>query len=227
MAQIAADRIKDTTTTTGTGNLTLSGSAPSGFRAFSAVAADNDTFFYCVAHQSANEWEIGLGAYVSATPALARTSVIASSNADAAVNFAAGTKDVFITSPAAVQPWGVLTVTPSANQNDYNPTGIKYANVLRINSSASIKLTGLANGAEGRRVTIVNASTDFLLWLENENTASSAANRFDLPKGFPAFLMPGDAITLLYDGTASRWLVSEWPSQGQAMGLSLDRKSVV
>lgn len=220
MAQIAADRIKDTTTTTGTGNLTLSGSAPSGFRAFSAVAADNDTFFYCVAHQSANEWEIGLGAYVSATPALARTSVIASSNADAAVNFAAGTKDVFITSPAAVQPWGVLTVTPSANQNDYNPTGIKYANVLRINSSASIKLTGLANGAEGRRVTIVNASTDFLLWLENENTASSAANRFDLPKGFPAFLMPGDAITLLYDGTASRWLVSEWPSQGQAMGLS-------
>lgn len=113
-----------------------------------------------------------------------------------------------------------LTVTPSANQNDYNPTGLDRADILRVNASASIKLTGLATGVDARRVTIVNVATDFLLWLENENTSSIAANRFDLPRGFPAFLMPDDAITLLYDGTSSRWRVVEWPNQGQAMGLT-------
>lgn len=114
----------------------------------------------------------------------------------------------------------VLTVTPSANQDNYNPTNLDRAGVLRVNASASITLTGLATGADGRRVTIVNVATDFLLWLENENTSSSAANRFSLPRSFPAFLMPGDVITLLYDATASRWRVESWPNQGQAMGLT-------
>lgn len=113
-----------------------------------------------------------------------------------------------------------LTVTPSANQNDYNPAGFANCAVLRVNASATLKLTGLVANGDGHRVTVVNVASDFLLWLENENTASSAANRFDLPRSFPAFLMPDDAITLLYDGTASRWRVVEWPNQGQAMGLT-------
>lgn len=114
----------------------------------------------------------------------------------------------------------VLGVTPSANQDDYNPSGLADAGILRVNASASIKITGLATGAEGRILTVCNASTDYLLWLEHENTSSTAGNRFTLPKGFPAFLMPSDTITLLYDATASRWVVWEWPTQGQAMGLT-------
>jgi hypothetical protein len=98
MAFRTNDRVKETSTTTGTGNLTLAG-AVSKFQAFS-VFANNDTFFYAVVHQTAAEWEIGIGTYVSATPALARTTVLESSNADAAVNFSAGTKDVFVTMPA-------------------------------------------------------------------------------------------------------------------------------
>lgn len=219
MPHVVADRVKETSTTTGTGNLTLAG-AVSGFRAFS-LFANNDTFYYCIQHQSANEWEVGLGTYVSATPALARTTVLASSNAGAAVNFSAGTKDVFIADPGLATGWGTLTVTPSANQDNYNPTGLQYANILRVNASASLKLTGLAGGIEGRQIQIINVATDYLLWLENENTASSAANRFTLPQGFPAFLMPGDSITLIYDDTADRWRVKEWPSQGPAMGLTL------
>ena len=100
MAHITKDRVKDTTTTTGTGNLTLSGAPPSTFRTFASIMANNDTCLYGVAHQSANEWEVGLGTYVSATPALARTTVIASSNAGAAVSFSAGTKECFITAAA-------------------------------------------------------------------------------------------------------------------------------
>ncbi len=113
----------------------------------------------------------------------------------------------------------VLGVTPSANQDNYSPTGLADAGILRVNASASIKLTGLATGAEGRVLVVWNASTDYLLWLEHENTSSTAANRFTLPKAFPAFLMPGDMITLLYDATATRWIVWSWSSQGPAMGL--------
>jgi len=94
------DRVKETSTTTGTGNLTLAG-AVSGFQAFS-VFANNDTFFYAVVHQTAAEWEVGIGTYVSATPALARTTVLESSNADALVSFSAGTKDVFVDMPAGM-----------------------------------------------------------------------------------------------------------------------------
>lgn len=112
-----------------------------------------------------------------------------------------------------------LTDTPSADQNDYSPSGLADANLLRVNASASIKLTGLATGASGRVLTVLNASTDYLLWLEHESASSSAANRFTLPQKFPAFLFPGDAISLIYDGTASRWVVWNWPNRGQAMGL--------
>jgi hypothetical protein len=99
VAHIQADRVKETTTTTGTGNVTLAG-AVAGFRTFAAMLANDDTCFYCIAGQSGSEWEVGLGTFVSATPALARTTVLQSSNAGAAVNFSAGTKDVFITVPA-------------------------------------------------------------------------------------------------------------------------------
>lgn len=110
MAHIVADRVKETTTTTGTGALTLAGAA-SGFRAFSAVCAVNDTVFYAIAGGS--EWEVGLGTY-SATNTLTRTTVLASSNAGSAVNLSAGSKDVFLTDPAAASV-PMLRMKPSGD----------------------------------------------------------------------------------------------------------------
>lgn len=101
MAHVSADRVKETTTSTGTGNLTLAG-AVTQFRAFSAVCANDDTFLYAIVGQSGSEWEVGIGQYVSATPAIARLGVFSSSNANNLVSFSAGTKDVFITIPAAM-----------------------------------------------------------------------------------------------------------------------------
>ncbi len=99
MAHITADRVRDTSTTTGTGGFTPSASAPSGYRAFASVLATGDTFYYAIQHQTAAEWEVGLGTW--GTTAFTRTTILSSSNANAIVTFSAGTKDVFITTPAA------------------------------------------------------------------------------------------------------------------------------
>ena len=90
-----ADRIKETATTTGTGDFTLAG-AVSQFDAFSPTFATGEKFFYAIVGQTGTEWEVGKG-HLSAATTLVRSQVLQSSNSDAAVNFSAGTKDVFVT----------------------------------------------------------------------------------------------------------------------------------
>lgn len=92
------DRVKDTTTTTGTGAITLSGSAPTGFQTFNAAFSTNVEFYYTIVGGA--EWEIGIG-YLSASTTLVRAKVLSSSNAGALVNFSAGSKDVFESLPSA------------------------------------------------------------------------------------------------------------------------------
>ena len=98
MAFVLADRVKETTTTTGTGTVTLLG-ASTGYQSFSAIGNGNTTY-YTIAGQTTSEWEVGIGTYTSSGTTLARTTVIASSNSGSLVNFSAGTKDVFVTYPA-------------------------------------------------------------------------------------------------------------------------------
>jgi hypothetical protein len=93
-----ADRVKETTTTTGTGAITLAG-AVSQFSSFSSRFAVNELFYYAVVGQTGTEWEVGTG-FLSGATTLVRDVVHASSNADALVSFSAGTKDVFVTIPA-------------------------------------------------------------------------------------------------------------------------------
>ena len=98
MAFVLADRVKETTTTTGTGTVTLLG-ATTGFQSFSAIGNTNTTY-YTITAQTGTEWEVGIGTYSSSGTTLARTTVISSTNAGSLVNFSAGTKDVFVTYPA-------------------------------------------------------------------------------------------------------------------------------
>jgi len=101
MALVINDRVKETSTTTGTGTFDLGGAA-TGFETFVAGIADGNTTYYAIFLQGSNEWEVGLGTVTDATPdTLARTTVITSSNSDSAVDFSAGTKDVFCTLPAS------------------------------------------------------------------------------------------------------------------------------
>ena len=98
MALVLADRVKETTTTTGTGTVTLLG-ASTGFQSF-AVIGNGNTTYYTIAGQGTSEWEVGVGTYTSSGTTLARTTILSSSNSGSAVNFSAGTKDVFVTYPA-------------------------------------------------------------------------------------------------------------------------------
>jgi hypothetical protein len=98
MALVLADRVKETTTTTGTGTVTLLG-ASTGFQSFAAVGDANLTYYAIVA-QTGTEWEVGIGTYTSSGTTLARTTVLSSSNSGSAVDFSAGTKDVFVTYPS-------------------------------------------------------------------------------------------------------------------------------
>lgn len=91
------DRVKDTTTSTGTGNITLSGTAPTGFRAFASAMNVGDNMYYAIVGGA--EWEVGYGTLFASTT-LVRSRVITSSNSNSLVTFSAGTKDVFITMPA-------------------------------------------------------------------------------------------------------------------------------
>ena len=98
MALVLKDRVKEQTTTTGTGTVTLGG-AISGFDTFASVGNGNTTY-YAIVSQSANEWEVGIGTYTASGTTLSRDTILESSNSDSAVNFSAGTKDVFVTYPA-------------------------------------------------------------------------------------------------------------------------------
>ena len=100
MAFILNDRVKETTTTTGTGAITLAG-AVGGFETFSAGIGGSNTTYYAIKHQTANEFEVGFGTLNGGASTLTRTYIINSSNSDAAVDFSAGTKDIFCTMPAA------------------------------------------------------------------------------------------------------------------------------
>ena len=99
MAYQIADRVQDTTTSSGTGSLTLSGTAPSGYQAFGAVCSNNDTFPYLIVDSTANTWEVGIGTYSTTGPSFTR-SVIASSNSNALVNFAGNTANVYLNNAA-------------------------------------------------------------------------------------------------------------------------------
>jgi hypothetical protein len=121
MPLVLADRVKETTTSTGTGTITLAG-AVTGFQSFAAVG-DGNTTYYTIAGQGNSEWEVGIGTYTASGTTLSRDTVLASSvGAPSRTSFSAGTKDVFVTYPAerSVYSGGTDTLelpAPGSNGN--------------------------------------------------------------------------------------------------------------
>lgn len=95
MGTVTADRVKETSTTTGTGNFTLAG-AVTNFRTFNAAFGTNKNFYGAIIDDSNNAWEVGIY-YLTSSTSLVRATIIASSNSNAIVNFGAGTKTVIAT----------------------------------------------------------------------------------------------------------------------------------
>lgn len=135
------DRVQETSTSTGTGDFTLSG-AVTGFKTFASRYSTGDTLYYAIQEVSGGiptgAWEIGLGTY-SAANTLTRTTVMASSNSDAAVSFAAGVKQVFVTLTALQA--GSVRERLTATKEYYVRTDGSDSNNGLANTSGSAFLT--------------------------------------------------------------------------------------
>ena len=129
MALVLADRVRETTTTTGTGSVTLAG-AYTGFQTFSAGVGNSNSTYYTIANVVSGEWEVGIGTYTTGGNALSRTTVLSSSNSGSLVNFGAGSKDVFVTQPAGravyVDSAGTtvdVNILTATGDSSFNSTG--------------------------------------------------------------------------------------------------------
>jgi hypothetical protein len=98
MAFVIADRVQETSTSTGSGTIVLAG-AVTGYQSFAAIGNTNNTY-YTIADQAGTNWEVGIGTYYSGNVSLTRDTILASSNSNAAVTFGTGIKAVFVTYPA-------------------------------------------------------------------------------------------------------------------------------
>jgi len=136
MALVLKDRVQETTTTTGTGTVTLDG-AVSGFQSFSAIGNGNTCYYAIV---GGTEWEVGLGTYTSSGTTLSRDTILESSNGGTAVNFSAGTKNVFVTYPAEKSIYqnasGVANLTSTDVTTALGYTPVTDARTLTINGTA-------------------------------------------------------------------------------------------
>ena len=100
MAFVLNDRVKENSTTTGTGNIALGG-AVAGFETFGTGIGNGNVTYYAIFHTTLGEFEVGVGTLDGSSANLVRTTVLSSSNSDNAVNFSAGTKNIFCTQPAS------------------------------------------------------------------------------------------------------------------------------
>lgn len=190
MAHIVADRVRETSETTGTGPFALSGTL-SGFRTFASVMVAADTCDY--AASAGGAWEIGTGTF-QAGPALARTSVTASSNGGSAVNFAAGTKDVSLVIPA---------VRAALLAGLALGTGAPFADSLRLATNAAVPATpasgvrmrsrtlgsydSLAVVSADAAVTYLNPPTALVSQGRIQSTGPAAVADITLPADFDGF----------------------------------------
>jgi hypothetical protein len=138
MALVLANRVQDTTTTTGTGTVTLSGTAPVGYQTFGAAIGNGNTTYYTIA--AGTEWEVGIGTYTSAGTTLSRDTVLSSSaGGTTKVTFSAGTKNVFVTYPTERSVISVGTsggVPYYSSANAISSSALLAANALVIGGGA-------------------------------------------------------------------------------------------
>ena len=153
MALVVNDRVKETSTTTGTGTFSLAG-VVSGFETFVAGIGNSNTTYYAIVNSN-GEFEVGLGTVTDAAPdTLARTTIISSSNSDSAVNFSSGTKNVFCTLPASkaviLDASGNISANNGSALTNLNATALASGSVASARlADDSVTLAKMAPGTDG------------------------------------------------------------------------------
>jgi hypothetical protein len=153
MALVVNDRVKETSTTTGTGTFTLAG-AVTGFETFSSAIGNTNTTYYAIVNTTNSEFEVGLGTVGAGT--LARTTIISSSNSDSAVDFSAGTKNVFVTLPASKS----VILDSSGNIVANNGSNLTALNATQLTSGTvpDARFPATLPAANGSALTALNAT---------------------------------------------------------------------
>lgn len=193
MALVLADRVKETTTTTGTGAITLAG-AETGFQSFSVIG-DGNTTYYTISDNT--DWEVGLGTYTASGTTLSRDAILSSSNSNSAVDWGAGSKDVFVSYPAGKASVTFPYAPKTANYNASINEG-----VLTDTSGGSFTVTLPATPVTGAQVIVADSGgawgTNNLTVARNGSTIEGAAE--DLVCNIDSV-----SVQLVYDG--STWQV--------------------
>jgi hypothetical protein len=145
MALVNKNRVRETSTTTGTGAYTLAGAAAN-FQSFAAIGDANTTWY--VAEDGSN-WEVGVGTYTASGTTLARTTILASSNANAAVNWGAGTKNISNTLPAefAISSPAVVASRIYRATDQNIPAGNAWTDLSFSNAAYQINNAGWSSGS--------------------------------------------------------------------------------
>jgi hypothetical protein len=178
MAHITADRVKETTRTTGTGSMSLDG-ASVGYRAFENVCANNDTCYYCVVSQTGSEWEVGLATFITVNT-LQRTTVHSSSNAGSLVDFSAGTKDIFLALTSTQFNANTLP-TQTGNSGKFlttNGTTGVWTSTLPVANGGTGTANGSITGTGALTITAGGTNNNLALSASDQtlNTISNGAN---------------------------------------------------
>lgn len=183
MALVVADRVKETSTTEGTGAFTLAG-ASTGFQSFAVIGNGNQTY-YTIAEQGGSNWEVGIGTYNSSGTTLTRNVVLSSTNAGSLVAFGPGTKDVFVTYPAERAVYGdtasVIQYTSiDADTIDVNSrlsvTGVvTVVGALTADTITSTSLFNVANNLTAQRLTAADSTSNVTLIYGDAYSVSGAA----------------------------------------------------
>ena len=189
MSLVVADRVKDVTTSVGTGTVTLSGSPPTGFQSFAAVG-DGNTTYYTISGGS--QWEVGIGTYTASGTTLSRNTVLSSSSAGALVDFAAGTKDVFVTLPSQ-RSYGIPFSTQSANYAASFNEGI-----LANTSGGAFTVTLPASPVAGTQVIVADAANT---WGTNNLTVARNGSTIEGTATDLTCDITGVSVQLIYSGT--------------------------
>jgi hypothetical protein len=183
MALVLKDRVKETSTTAGTGTLTLAG-AVAGFQSFAAVGDGNSTY-YAIADNATGAWEVGIGTYTSSGTTLSRTTVLSSSNGGSLVSFTSNPKDVFVTYPSEKSVYedaagvvvqtafgaitatsvamttGTITTAPTSNTDIVNKqyadaiaSGIHFHEAVALATTTALPANTYNNGTSGVGATL-------------------------------------------------------------------------
>ena len=195
MALVVKDRVKETTTTTGTGTINLAG-AMSGFQTFVAGAGDGSTTYYAIEDANGSGWEVGLGTVTDAsTDTLARTTILASSNSGSAITLTSGTHTVFVTYPAS------KAVFLDAN-NNLNPVSVPYTTITGDATVTTANVVVFANATSGQiDITLYAATSNGGKTLTIKKTDSSA-NDVVITRAGSETIDGGTSFTLIHNGEA-------------------------